>query len=307
MFLGIDGGGTKTKVAVTDEKGNLLYEGKGGPSNHLVVGVEGMVNSVKEALLSFEYREFDAVVAGIGGAGFERELNIYLAKELGKVVKSKKIEVRNDCYIATIGAIGRRKKGMIVLSGTGSMIIGIDENRKHYKAGGWGHLLGDEGSGFRISYDAIRSVMSYWEGMGPATALEGSLREHFGLSTITDVVNFFYIKKAGRKKVASFAPHVINTAEKGDFVARIIIEENVEKLLKGVGPVKRGIKDDYISYAGGVFTSSYYKKIVKEKLRILGFELREPVLTPIGGALLMSFEMIGILSDEVMENLKNIK
>ncbi len=307
MILGVDGGGTKTKVVVVDKEGNILREGIGGPGNHLVVGVDGVAKSIVQGLGDYRNHAFDIAIIGMGGAGFEPSVRKRLANEIKKVINAKTIEVYNDCYVALIGAIGKRKKGMIILSGTGSMVIGIDSANRYYKAGGWGHLLGDEGSGYRISYDAIRAVMSYWEGMGPYTILVDALSTHFGFSSFQDVIDFFYIKGGDRKKVASFSPSVVRAAKEGDFIANKILRDNIKSLVRGVGSVKIKIKDDYVSYGGGMFNSNYYKTIVGEELQIMGFELKKPVLSPIGGALFMGFSKLGILSDNIFNKLKAIE
>ncbi len=306
MIIGIDGGGTKTKVVVMDRKGNILHEGMGGPGNHLVVGIDGVSSSIAEGLGKYKNEVFDIAIVGMGGAGFDPKIRKNLANHIKKVIDANTVEVYNDCYVALIGAIGKRKSGMIILSGTGSMVIGIDKEGKYHKAGGWGHLLGDEGSGYRISYDAIRAVMSYWEGMGPHTILADALSAHFGFNSFQDVVDFFYIKGGDRKKVASFSPSVARAAEKGDFIANKILRYNIKSLIRGVGSVKIKIKDDYVSYGGGMFNSKYYKAIAREELQIMGFELKNPVLSPIGGALFMGFSRLGIASEEIFEKLKAI-
>ncbi len=307
MILGIDAGGTKTRAIVIDENGDILYDGKGGAGNPLVVGVEGVYEAISNALGKFKEKRFEVAILGLGGAGFDKEARKELAEKMKKVIEADKIEVYNDCYVAVRGAIGRRKRGMIVLAGTGSMVIGIDERGNYYKAGGWGHLLGDEGSGYKISYDAIRAVMAYWEGMGPYTTLKDAVERVFGFKDFNDVVRFFYVEGGPRDKIASFSPYVLEYAEKGDYIAKKIVRENIKELTKGVGSVKLRMGDDYTSYGGGMFNSSYYRNVVREELKLIGFELFDPILSPIGGALFMGLSRIGILNDELFEKLKGIR
>ncbi len=307
MILGVDAGGTKTKAVVMDRNGEILHEGRGGPGNHLVVGKEGVLKSLSEALGNFKDIEYDVAVLGLGGAGFEKEAREELAHAIRKVVKTEEIEVYNDCYVAAKGAIGKRERGMIILAGTGSMVIGVDENGDYYKAGGWGHLLGDEVSGYRISYDAIRAVMGYWEGMEPYTTLVEVVRSHFGFKGYADVVHFFYKEGGERDKVASLSPEVIRCAEGGDYTAARIVRENIRVLVRGVGSVKLQMGDDYVSYGGGMFNSTYYKNTVEEELKIMGYRLHDPILSPIGGALFMGFSRLGILNEEIFEKIQEIK
>lgn len=306
MILGIDAGGTKTKVVVMDNNGDILHIGKGGPGNHLNVGIEGVLDVISKALGKFKDNKFDIAILALAGVGFDPEIRKYFADTMKKVIKSKNIEVYNDCYVALKGAIGKRKTGMLILSGTGSMVIGVDEEGKHHKVGGWGHLLGDEGSGYKISYDAIRAVMGYWEGIGPDTILKDAVFEYFGFKDYMDVIKFFYMGDIQRDKIASFSPYVIRCAEDKDFVAIQIIKNNIKELLSGIGSVKLQIEDDYISYGGGMFNSTYYKEMVEEELKIMGFKLHKPILSPIGGALFMGFEALKILNNNIFENLKSI-
>ena len=307
MILGIDAGGTKTRAIVMNKNGDIIYRGTGGPGNHFVVGEEGVIKALTTALSKYEGPEFDIAIISAAGAGFSAESRAYIINLSKKAIKAKKIDAYNDCYVALRGAIATRKKGMIILAGTGSMVIGMDEEKMYHKTGGWGHLLGDEGSGYRISYDAIRAVMKFWDGIGPYTPLVDGLIKYFKVHSVDDVIELFYAKKVKRNQVAAFSPNVINIARRGDFIAEGIVRKNIQKLLSGVGSVKMRINDDYVSYAGGMFNSSYYKNVVKEELKIMGFELNEPILSPIGGALFMGFSELGLLNDKIMEKLKKIK
>jgi len=137
-FLGIDGRGTKTRVAICDETGKILAKGEDDPSNPLVVGIDGMLMSKKRALenAGVGREEFEGAVLGLAGTGSSETNHKKLAKEIQKVVKAKSILVFNDSFVALKGALGRRKKGILVVSGTGSIVIGVDEKDRVFRVGG---------------------------------------------------------------------------------------------------------------------------------------------------------------------------
>ncbi|MDI3524076.1 MAG: hypothetical protein PWQ07_850 [Kosmotoga sp.] len=306
-FVGIDAGGTKTLAAMCNEKGEVLAVGRGGPGNHLAVGIDRMLESIHNALknASIAEEEFDVAVLGLAGLGFSKEASHKLEKEVRKVLRAKKLEVFNDCLIALKGAIGRRKRGMIAVAGTGSMVIGTNENSEIFKVGGWGHLLGDEGSAYKLSFDAIRSVMKYWENRGEKSKLAEEVSEFFGVNSVGDVIRLFYIDSPTKERIALFAPRFIKAAEEGDRVALKILNANISELTEGVKALSSRIGSKYISYSGGMFSAPFYKDTFKSILKEHGFELKEKVLSPVGGALLIALEVTFESVDEkVIKNLK---
>jgi len=305
-FLGVDGGGTKTRVAVCDETGKVLARGENGPSNPLVVGVDGMLTSIKRVLKNagIEKEEFEVAVLGLAGAGFSRENHERLAKRIQDVVNSKKILVYNDSFVALKGALGRRKKGILVVSGTGSIAIGIDEKDRVFRVGGWGHILGDEGSAYKLSLDSIKAVMKYWEGRGRKTSLVEKIEKFFNVKSVDDVVELFYQHSPSKEKVASFSRFFMEAVEEGDDVAKDILYKNLEELIEGIIALSRKLRTSYISYTGGMFNSYLYKRVFQEILGRYGLGLKEKTLSPVGGALLMGLSRVVSVNEKIVRNLK---
>lgn len=306
-FVGIDAGGTKTLAAKCNEKGEVLTIGRGGPGNHLTVGIDKMLGSIYNALkdANIAEEEFDVAVLGLAGLGFSKEASRKLEEEVRKVLKAKKFEVFNDCLIALKGAIGTRKRGMIAVAGTGSMVIGTNENGEIFKVGGWGHLLGDEGSAYKLSFDAIRSVMKFWENRGEKTKLAEEISNFFGVNSVGDVIRLFYIDSPTKERIALFAQQFMKAAEEGDRIALKILNANISELAEGVKALSSKIGSKYVSYSGGMFNSFFYKDTFKRILREYGFELKEKALSPVGGALLIALEVtLESVDEKVIENLK---
>jgi len=305
-FLGVDAGGTKTRLAVCNEKGKILAVGTGGPGNHYDVGMEGFKESLLKAMkdAGVEDWHFESAFLGVAGGGFSERSAGKIHEFLRNFLKADEISVINDCVVALRGALGMRKKGVIIVAGTGSMVIGVDEEGKIHRVGGWGHLLGDPGSAYDISLDALKMVMKYWEGRERWTPLVEEFKRQMGLGDFSDVLRYFYSEKHPKSHLASFAKMVMKHAEEGDEISREIVLKNVKELVEGVEPVCRKVNSDFVSYSGGVFKSEHFRKLVEEELKKQGYELSKPELPPVGGALMLAISKLKVVNEKILENLK---
>jgi len=308
LFLGVDGGGTKTRVAVCDETGKILAKGEGGPSNPLVVGIDGMILSIKKALKNagIDKERFEVAVFGLAGAGFSKDNRKKLAEEIKRVVIARNILVYNDSFVALKGALGSRRKGILVVAGTGSIVIGIDKKNQVFHVGGWGHLLGDEGSAYKLSVDSIKAVMKYWEGRGRKTKLEKKIREFFKVKDVDDIINLFYQRSISKNIIASFSRVFMEVVEEGDPVAEDILLRNLEELSEGVIVLSKKLKTKYVSYTGGMFDSWIYKRNFQKILKRYNINLKDKMLSPVGGALIIALNQMVNVDKKIIKNLKKI-
>ncbi|MEO0181815.1 MAG: BadF/BadG/BcrA/BcrD ATPase family protein [candidate division WOR-3 bacterium] len=274
-IIGLDIGGSGTGFVVMDEGGRVYFRGFWPLSRWDDPG------AIARRVSDIAY--FDAV--GIGAAGaWTPEERMRLAEAFKRC--GKRIRVISDAEAALIGAF-TGKPGIIVIAGTGSVAIGMGKGGKLVRAGGFGHLFGDKGSGFWIAKEAISSALEAIEGLGNMTRLtsllEGEPRE-FVLSLMkTDSV----------RRVSSLAPKVIQIAEEGDETALRIIGEGLRHL---VGLAKAIIsKTGYVpvSYHGGLFGSSFYLNRFKEMCALEGLEVREPEQSGAWGAAWVAGEATG--------------
>nr|HQU83059.1 BadF/BadG/BcrA/BcrD ATPase family protein [Pyrinomonadaceae bacterium] len=149
LYLGVDGGGTKTHIALRNEKGEIVGEGFAGASNPLRVGVENAVENIVKAINNacdvYELSRGDIVSATLGLAGVRRgDIKKIVGDSFRKRLNLKKIQVVTDAEIALFGStLG--KAGLVIIAGTGSVCLGIDDDGKLALSGGWGPLAGDEG------------------------------------------------------------------------------------------------------------------------------------------------------------------
>lgn len=223
---------------------------------------------------------------------------------IASIVQAERLKVTDDAHIALLGATGGGP-GIIVIAGTGSIAYGRNAESRTARAGGWGHIFGDEGGGFDLVRQALRAALRREEGWGPPTALGDCLLKAAGAATINEVLHLFYTRDYPRDRVAAFASLVDIAAREGDAVARNLLQQAAQQLATLAGNVRAQLfaPGQAVSIApiGGVFRS----KMLAEWFRIL-IELEEgcavvpPKHGPAAGALLAAYVDAG-LTVEVQE------
>src|SRR5205085_11220287 len=136
---------------------------------------------------------------------------------LVEILGIKNIDLVSDGDIALYGATDGRP-GVVVISGTGSISVGINRQRKHAYAGGWGPVAGDEGSGSWIARRALQAVARATDGRGPKTSLAKAACEFFQVATPDDLSTAIYAPSMTNDRIAAFSKNVIDAAREGDDV-----------------------------------------------------------------------------------------
>lgn len=229
LYLGADGGGTKTHIVLMNEAREILCEGFAGASNPLRVGVEVAVGNIIKAIdnacdIGNRTRD-DIVSATLGLAGVRRaDIRQVVLESFRKRLPIKKVQVVTDAEIALYGTtLG--KSGLVVIAGTGSVCIGQDENGKKATAGGWGPLAGDEGGGAGIAKRALQAIAKASDGRAKPTMLSRVASKYFRTAKSEDLIVAIYSPQTDNAKIAGFARDVIETAKEGDEIALEILEE----------------------------------------------------------------------------------
>ncbi|MGB7068266.1 MAG: BadF/BadG/BcrA/BcrD ATPase family protein [Pyrinomonadaceae bacterium] len=229
LFLGVDGGGTKTHAVLMNEKKAVVSEGVAGPSNPLRVGVETAVSNIIKAVdMATDSNGFsrgDIVAATLGLAGVRREdLRQRIRQSFVQRLRVKKTVVITDAEIAWYGTtLG--KAGLVVIAGTGSICFGKDDDGIIAIAGGWGPVAGDEGGGIGIAEQALHSVAKASDGRGTKTSLSAKATEYFRASTPENLIVAIYSPQMDNMRIAGFARYVVEAALEGDNVAIQILKE----------------------------------------------------------------------------------
>jgi N-acetylglucosamine kinase-like BadF-type ATPase len=223
LFLGVDGGGTKTHVYLIDENKRFVCEGVSGPSNPLRVGVETAVSNIIHAVDAACDNVFrspnDIVAAMLGLAGVRRmDIRESIRRRIMDAFATNEVGIATDADIALYGTtLGRA--GLVIISGTGSVCLGMDDDGKTAMSGGWGPTAGDEGGGISIARQGLQAIAKALDGRGRETKLKDIGAEYFRASTPDDLVVAIYSPQMDNAKLAGFARHVVETARAGDELA----------------------------------------------------------------------------------------
>lgn len=262
--VGIDGGGTKTEAVILTEQnqewGNLTVES----TNPHAVSFEQATRNMGLLLDQvFSHRETSgmecaAVCLGLAGVDTEEERGRFLSfMESYRTEKNLSFRtfMNNDAQIALMATL-RDDRGIIVISGTGSIAFGLTGDRRKFRVGGWGHLLGDEGSGYDIGIRTLRAAMRSHDGIEPPTVLKENIIKAYGLSAITDLRTYIYQPHLKKHDIAKFAELCIRADEAGDVTASSILDAAAMDLSVSAAALVR--KDPWFEQCDLVTTGSIF-------------------------------------------------
>src|SRR3954465_12672225 len=256
--LGIDAGGTKTICLLADEHGTIVSEGRGAGANLHTAGelaVEKVLHEAMEAAIGDRSIVPAAICLGIAGVDRDDESRTVRAI-MRRIGYKSRVLVVNDALIGLVAG-ARDEPGIAINSGTGSIVYGRNAAFEAARAGGWGHMIGDEGSGYWIGREALAAVMRAADGRGPATRLTREILSHFGVDDESRLPRIVYDRELPRVSVAALGPIVQPAPGQGDAVAGRILERAADELVLAAESVATRLEmrgDAFTFYlAGGVF------------------------------------------------------
>ena len=286
FYLGVDGGGSKTTAVVFNNKGEFICKACGESINYYSVGMENARKAMADIIDSMPQKSFDCAVIGMSALN-GRATDEETEKFCGGIIDSKKIIMDSDLYVA-LEAMDEDGECAVVISGTGSMVLHRSSNGEIRHAGGWGYILGDEGSGYSIGLSGIKAAIRSFENCGEKSALIDECLHYFSTENIYDLIDLYYDKTVSRKVTAAFAKNVIALAKKGDNIARNIVKNEAKLLSETViALLKDSKKDVPIGLWGGIFQhNKYFCDIFKDYLKKDGFSVVKLIdFTPEVGAI----------------------
>lgn len=274
-YLGIDGGGSKTTFLLVDEYYNEICKVQSGPSNWLSVGQGAATAAIREGVAQLSERP-DVVCAGFAGAARPEGATFYKSV-LNSLLPKATVILESDAFIASIGAIGI-DPGILLIAGTGSIVIGRDANRSMFRVGGWGPYFGDEGSGFWIGREIIRAALRSMDTDGH-TQLTEFVAQALGLKSVSEIVSSWASGKVGVPEIAGLFPEVVKLHPSEP--ANRILTEAASHLRSQVEVASRrvGVADCRKSLSGSVATHPIMRQLIA-----LNFE--EPRHSPEWGAVI---------------------
>jgi glucosamine kinase len=292
-LLGIDGGATKTLAAVLDLERAALYLGHGGPSNQDAVGVHAagraLFDAADEALAQAGIgdEELDGAVLAVAGTDTDAVIAHVRA------TRSQEWIVVGDVVGAWATATGALP-GVGAISGTGSNVFGVGRDGRAWRAGGWGHLLGDEGSGHWFGVQSIKAALRDRESSGPPTALSDCAVRFFHVRSVEELATLVYSKPLTKSEIAAFAIETAGLAERGDEVARAIYEDGAHELAEQIAAVIRqtGLDGEFpVGLIGSAYKAgAVFIDPLAHAIHRLAPHAHVSVveMAPVGGALLLA-------------------
>ncbi|MCR4426460.1 MAG: hypothetical protein NUW23_09770 [Firmicutes bacterium] len=307
LVAAIDGGGTKTLFVIARIDGAVLGVGHGGALNTVFVPTEVARASVRKAAAEAcrvagfgEHIPVQVDALYVGAPGFSSDLAL---TSLDGLVQAAKLTVAADTLSAFVGALVE-PFGVVALAGTGSFATGFNRAGECLTLGGWGALLGDEGSAYDIGLSALRAVVRASEGRAAPTVLTDMILGEWRLARVRDLVGTVYKAGPSRERIAGAAKIVSRAAEVGDGVAKGILKRAGEDLgalavhvlsrldLTGqqapvalTGGVSRAGADLHDAFANTVQEADPGCRIVK------------PRFSPAHGALLLALRSAGVRTE----------
>ncbi len=281
-YLGIDGGGTHTTAVVTDENGKAIAKKTGKTINFCSVGMEyarkNLESLMDEIYSETKKTEFDG--AFIGCSALDNEADENVTNELcSGIINAKKLVMHSDVYIA-LKSLGDIPCPAVVICGTGSMAIGEDSNANTVISGGWGHVLGDEGSAYSIALSALKKCCFMCD-KGEKTLLLKSAEKYFGVDNFRKAIDVIYSSDTSKDVIAGFAKEIGTLAQNGDEDCKKIISSEAVKAAETVKILLDKIKAcNTLGLYGGVFQhNKAFESIFTEEIKKYYPDIETKLLT----------------------------
>ena len=308
ILIGIDGGGTHSTAAAAWPNGRIAARCEGGGLNFHNVGVEPVRSRLEEmarTLSGMAGAKIDQLCAGMSALDFpadEETTRLFT----GGLFTREMLDLQSDAYAALIG-LTQGNPGVIVICGTGSMLVCLDQEGQQHISGGWGYLLGDAGSSYTLAREALLRAIDCFEGLAGQTVLAQDALLYFGAKEPRRLIDCIY--PLPPEKVAGFAKHVLIRAREGEEAALEIVSRNMRRLALQASQLVKAHPESYrVGLYGGVFEhNELARRLFGEEFKRLApeAELCSPDYPPELGALIHLFKQRGMLTPEVLHNLKS--
>lgn len=302
--IGIDGGGTKTLGAIADDQGSIIaqYEvGSTNPHSNPMDVVRANLQELTTHLLGkagAAPEDVKAICLGMAGVDRPEEKPV-VQKLVNEFLPVAKVLPVNDGIIALTGG-ALKPSGIIVISGTGSIAFGFNDEGERARAGGWGNVLGDEGSGYTIALRGLRTIMRAHDGRIPPTKLHDLMLGHLGLEQPDRLLAWLRDTQPNKADIAALSRLVHQAAAEGDAAAQQILESEAEELAEIVEAAAKKLfgveRTDYeVIVAGGNLRKAdgYFNLFTAALARRLpGVQVLRPRKEPVEGAVILALDLM---------------
>ena len=289
IFLGVDGGGTKTEAVLIDLDGKVLAKGQGGGSNPAIFGIkkslDNIATAINKTLKNFPDTADIPACLAIAGVNTKKEAENFrnaalVHSKLSKIISKNSIAV-NDTQ-AALRAGTNDKNAIVLIAGTGSNCFGKNEMGKTAKAGGRDFILSDEGSGYAIGLSVLKAVTKMSDGRASMFVLKDLLFSHLKINSIDQLTEIVNSKPWNKTDIANVAPQAEEAANKGDRLASEIIKTAAGELALMIKAVAEKLdlknKEYTIVTTGSVFNIAEMTRLLEEK--VLEFNPKVEIVKP---------------------------
>lgn len=297
--IGIDGGGTSTTAILADEQGKTLARSKDVASNYHVVGKEQtaqiLSNLFEKLSLSsgIPVRECRSICIGMAGLGRADDQTTIRAI-CNELRISQHLILTHDAKVALMGG-AMKNYGIILNSGTGSIAYGINRSGEEARSGGWGHMLGDEGSGYDIAMRGLRAIVRAYDGRANQTLLTKLVLNRLNFDSPDNLVH--WVHSVDKKEIAGLAGLVFDAVGEGDLVANKIVETAADELTLAARTVIEKLgwsvseQEFDVVLSGGVFENQPdFVKTIRKRLKKASrnAKIHLPIREPAYGAVMLA-------------------
>ena len=274
-FIGLDGGGTKTKCVLCDSSLNKIYESVGDPSNFLIIGTKPVAETILELIVecsdksNVELNKIKGILIGTTGAGRISDANS-LRDSVVQAAQIKNISLNNffvesDARIALEGALSG-KPGSILIAGTGSIMFGKDESGTIHRVGGFGRIIGDEGSGLTLGRKGLNLLAKQLDEREKLNAFGEEIKRQFNIIDQSELIRKVYSENLN---VQDVAPLVMRYASEGDSQCYKIIDDETNELILHILAMQKKLSSDKLKvvFIGGTIANkNFYSDMLLDKI-----------------------------------------
>lgn len=295
--IGVDGGGSGIRAVVVkfspEGDWEVIGQAVGETANPSLIGQKASAELIRHVLADaveasgLEFAQIGSVALGVAGAS---KMLDWLQVVPKAVLPDASVYACTDAEIALVGGRGTRE-GLLILAGTGSVLFALDRQGKSHLSGGWGYLIGDEGSGFWLASTALRYLSEQVDGVGQATLLKEAICTALSVSDPRDLIPIIYDVEGEppNKRLADLAPIILACAQEGDPLALKIVHDGAEALAKRARVIlqKTGLSVESIAFSGGLLS---FDNVLSLRLtELLGLQTRpHPLFPPVIGAAILA-------------------
>ncbi len=307
LLVAVDGGQTATKALVATVDGTVLAAGRGGPSDHFhgPGGVEKNRRAIQEAVRSVlsaagaDPQDVVSIGLGLTGAPTGGEQTPVVHQIVREILPAPAIAVVPD-YVTNLAGASGGEPGVVLIAGGGAIGYGLTADGREALAGGFGYLLGDEGSAFDIGLRAIAAACRAEDRRGQPTSLRAVTLAHFGIATMRAIPRVVYQEGFSRERISLLAPAVVDAARNGDTAARRILATAGEELATtALGVIRQLFPNGEpvaVYLTGGVFGAGDALLVSFQATLHEGWptaDARLPRFPPVVGGLIVAIRALG--------------